>query len=80
AELDAVAKEVGSTQAAVALRWVAQRPGISSVIIGARTLEQFESNIAAATLRLSDTHMERLTKVSDTPLPYPHDRIAASTG
>ena len=43
-----IAKELGTTAARVALAWVASRPGVTSTIIGARTMEQLDDNLGAA--------------------------------
>jgi aryl-alcohol dehydrogenase-like predicted oxidoreductase len=67
-----VAEKTGRTPSQVALRWLMQRPGVTAPIIGARTMEQFEDNLAAAGASLADEHMQRLTAVSDRPLPYPY--------
>lgn len=40
----------GATPAQTALRWIVQQPGVSSVIPGARSVEQARANTAAATL------------------------------
>ncbi len=48
----------------VALAWLASRPAVSSVIIGARTTEQLGDNMVAADLLLTDDELERLTVVS----------------
>ena len=44
------------------------RPKITSTLAGARTVAQFESNIAAATIRLTNDQMTRLNDAS-TPTP-----------
>jgi aryl-alcohol dehydrogenase-like predicted oxidoreductase len=75
-ELFAVAAEVGKTPAQVALNWVLQRPGVTAPIVGARNLDQLESNLGAAGWALSAAQMERLNEVSDKALPYPYDFIA----
>ncbi|GEK20932.1 aldo/keto reductase [Cellulomonas xylanilytica] len=56
------AREVTMSQ--VALAWLASRPAVSSVIIGARTTEQLGDNMVAADLLLTDDELERLTVVS----------------
>ena len=56
------AREVTMSQ--VALAWLASRPAVSSVIIGARTSEQLADNLRAADLVLTDAEIERLTEVS----------------
>ena len=58
--------------ARVALAWLIGRPGVSSVIIGGRTEEQFKDNLAAAELKLSDDETKRLEEVSRAPLIYPY--------
>src|SRR5580658_7586019 len=48
-----VAQERGVSMAEVALAWVAGRPAVTSVILGARTDEQLDANLRAAGLRLT---------------------------
>ena len=67
----AQAREVSHVQ--VALNWVARRPGVSTIIVGARTTAQLEDNLAAATWSLNDTEMEHLDKASEMPRIYPYD-------
>jgi aryl-alcohol dehydrogenase-like predicted oxidoreductase len=62
----------GVSAAQVALAWVLGRPGVASVIVGARTEEQLADNLAAAQLELSAAERDRLDAVSTTPLPYPY--------
>lgn len=69
--LDAIAKERNVTAAQVALNWLIRKPGVTSLVIGARTMEQLQDNLNAATWSLSDDEMRRLDEVSATPLPYP---------
>lgn len=71
----ALAKDLNTSVAAVAIRWLMQRAGVTSTIIGARTMEQFDQIMQAIDINLSNKQMERLTKASDTPLPYPFDVI-----
>jgi aryl-alcohol dehydrogenase-like predicted oxidoreductase len=61
----------GVSAAQVALAWLLRRPGITSVVIGARTDEQLADNLKAADLKLGDEELARLEKVSRRPLPYP---------
>jgi aryl-alcohol dehydrogenase-like predicted oxidoreductase len=62
----------GVSAAQVALAWLLGRPGIVSLIIGARNDEQLADNLAAADLVLSDDERARLEEVSRPPLIYPH--------
>jgi aryl-alcohol dehydrogenase-like predicted oxidoreductase len=67
AVLDAVkevAEAAGTTSAAVALAWVDAQPGITSTILGARTVEQLQQNLAAVDLDLGADALARLTEVS----------------
>jgi aryl-alcohol dehydrogenase-like predicted oxidoreductase len=67
-----VAAAHGVSAAQVALAWTLGRPGITSVVIGARTDEQLADNLAAASLRLTDDERARLDEVSAMPLLYPY--------
>ena len=62
----------GVSAAQVALAWLLGRPGISSLVIGARTEEQLADNLAAADLELSAEERARLDELSAPPLIYPH--------
>jgi aryl-alcohol dehydrogenase-like predicted oxidoreductase len=66
-----IAKAHNVSVARVALAWTLQRPGITSVIIGAKSLEQLADNLAAADLTLSGAEMSRLDEVSAIPREYP---------
>ena len=57
--------------ARVALAWVLRQPGITSVIIGAKSQEQLADNLAASELKLSDTELAALNEVSKLPREYP---------
>ena len=68
-----VADELGISMAQVALAWLVDRPAVTSVILGARTVEQLDDNLGAADLHLSDEHTRRLTEASDPqPADYPY--------
>ena len=62
----------GVSAAQVALAWSLGRPGVVSLIVGARTDEQLADNLAAAELTLSDDERARLEEVSRPALIYPH--------
>jgi aryl-alcohol dehydrogenase-like predicted oxidoreductase len=61
----------GVSAAQVALSWLLGRPGVASVIVGARTDEQLADNLEAAELGLSEEERRRLDEVSAPPLIYP---------
>ena len=73
-----IAEAHGVSPAQVALAWLLARPGVSTVIVGARTDEQLSDNLAAANLELSADEHARLEQVSRPPLPYPFWHQAAS--
>ena len=50
--------------AQVALAWIADRPAVTSVILGARTLEQLDDNLGAAGLHLSEDETALLNEAS----------------
>ena len=58
----AVADEVDATPAQVSLRWLMDRPDYTCVpIVGARTVEQLDENVAAVDVNLSESQRERIT-------------------
>ena len=71
--MEHIATNRGVSFAQVALAWVRQRPAVSSVILGARTLGQLEDNLASASVVLSTEEMTSLTAISAPGLPpYPY--------
>ena len=62
----------GVSAAQVALAWLLGRPGVATVVVGARTSEQLADNLAAAELTLTGDERARLDQVSALPLIYPH--------
>jgi len=70
--LDDVAKARGASVPQVALNWLLRRPGVTSVVVGARTLDQLADNLAAASWELTPDEVRRLDEVSARPLPYPY--------
>ena len=66
-----VAEGRGVSAAQVALSWLLGRPGVASVIVGARTDEQLADNLKAAELVLSEEERRRLDGASTPPLIYP---------
>lgn len=70
--LKAVASDVGRTPAEVALKWVVERPGVSSVLIGASRLEQLGQNIASLDVELSKEQLARLEEATALPLLNPY--------
>jgi aryl-alcohol dehydrogenase-like predicted oxidoreductase len=63
--VQSLAEKRGLSMAQVALAWVTGRPSVTSTIIGARTMEQLEGNLAAADVELSAAEYVALDKASD---------------
>jgi aryl-alcohol dehydrogenase (NADP+) len=71
-----IAAERGVSMAEVALAWLADRPGVTSTILGARTVEQLEANLRAAELRLTAAETAALDAASDPqPADYPYGEM-----
>lgn len=70
--INAVAQSRGVSGAQVALAWLLQRPLVASVIVGGRNFAQFEDNLKAAELKLTDEEVKKLDAVSQPPLIYPY--------
>ncbi|UQX89539.1 aldo/keto reductase [Jatrophihabitans telluris] len=68
-----VAEQRGVSMAEVALSWITARPGVTSTILGARTLEQLETNLRSSDLALTAEETATLEAASDlhaTDYPY----------
>jgi aryl-alcohol dehydrogenase-like predicted oxidoreductase len=70
--LEAVARELDRPAAQVALNWVANRPGVASVIVGASRLEQLRTNLAALDFTLPPALTERLEQASRPQPTFPY--------
>ena len=71
-ELRVVAHALNSTPAQVALAWLLGRDEVATVIVGASSEAQLGANLQAAELVLPPEHRERLDRVSQPDVPYPH--------
>ncbi|HEU4534474.1 MAG TPA: aldo/keto reductase [Polyangiaceae bacterium] len=69
--LQAVAKELDTTVARVALSWVQNRPGVTSTIIGARTLAHLDDNVAALEVKLTAAQTAKLDELTTPTLNFP---------
>jgi aryl-alcohol dehydrogenase-like predicted oxidoreductase len=75
--VEKIAADHGVTASQVALAWLAGRPAVTSVILGARTTEQLADNLAAADLELTPEETERLTEASQPRVGvYPYGPMA----
>ncbi|MEL6759284.1 MAG: aldo/keto reductase [Myxococcota bacterium] len=85
AELEKVASELGRSMAQVALNWVANRPGVASVLIGATKKHQLEDNLGALGFEIPSEMTARLNQISDPQLAFPYsffkpEMVAMLTG
>jgi len=66
-----IAKVHGCSPARVSLAWLLARPVVTSVIIGAKRLEQLQDNLAAVELTFTEDELRQLDEVSVLPPEYP---------
>jgi aryl-alcohol dehydrogenase-like predicted oxidoreductase len=69
--LQELAPAHNASVARLALAWLLHQPGVTSVILGARTMEQLEDNLQAAEVAFSPEELQRLGEASALPLEYP---------
>ncbi|MEM1130133.1 MAG: aldo/keto reductase [Pseudomonadota bacterium] len=62
----------GVSAARIALAWLLSRPAISSLVVGGRNEAQFEDNLGAVDIRLTEEELKKLNDVSRLPLLYPY--------
>lgn len=72
AELERIAGELGRSMAQVALNWVAHRPGVATVIVGATKPAQLEDNLGALDFDIPLELRARLDLVSAVSPRYPY--------
>jgi aryl-alcohol dehydrogenase-like predicted oxidoreductase len=65
----ALAAEIGQAPARLAVAWAAGHPGVTSVLLGARSVEQLDSTLAAADLDLSEDVRARIAALTPEPPP-----------
>jgi diketogulonate reductase-like aldo/keto reductase len=75
--MEKIAQELGTSVPRVALSWVQGGPGVTSTIIGARTLAQLDDNAGALDVKLTPGHVSALDKASTPTLSFPADMLSA---
>jgi len=79
--VQAVATARDTSMGQVALNWVRGRPGVTSVLLGARTVDQLTDNLGALSWELNENEISVLNEVSAPGIPiYPHGFIEAFAG
>jgi len=71
-----IAAELTVSVAQVALAWLLHQPAVTTVIIGAKTLEQLDDNLNVPTLKFDDSQLNRLNEVSKLTPEYPQWMLA----
>jgi aryl-alcohol dehydrogenase-like predicted oxidoreductase len=71
--LERVATKHNTSMSRVAIAWCQSKPGVTSSIIGARTLEQLNDNLAALDVTLDHDDMTALDAATKPTLNFPHD-------
>jgi len=66
-----IARQRETTVARIALAWILAKPFVTSIIIGAKTMEQLDDNLGAVNLSLSVDEVKTLDEVSALPPEYP---------
>lgn len=66
-----VAAEHDCSVARIALAWLLHQPAVTSVIIGAKRMDQLEDNLLAPEVQLTAEQLQRLDEVSQLPPEYP---------
>jgi aryl-alcohol dehydrogenase-like predicted oxidoreductase len=69
--LQSMAEKKGATTAQLSLAWLLTRPQVSSVIIGAKRIEQLSDNLESGRVTFDDAELAELEQVSSQPIPYP---------
>ncbi|MGW5456219.1 aldo/keto reductase [Nocardia sp. NPDC003979] len=69
--LDQIATARDATIPQVVLAWLLTRPGITNLVIGARTPDQLRDSLGALTLELTDDEITQIAQVSPPPVRYP---------
>ncbi|QGN32089.1 aldo/keto reductase [Microlunatus sp. Gsoil 973] len=74
-----VAKARGVSMSQVALAWLAAQPAVTSVLLGARSVDQLNDNLGAADLELTADELSTLSEASVPPAePYPYGAAGAN--
>lgn len=73
--VERIAVELGARPAQVALAWVQARPGVTSTILGVRSVAQLDENLRALDVRLSPEQIATLDEVSKPSLDFPAEFV-----
>jgi aryl-alcohol dehydrogenase-like predicted oxidoreductase len=74
-----IAKSHGCSPARISLAWLLAKPFVTSVILGAKRLDQLQDNIAALDVKVTEEEIRRLDEVSALPPEYPGWMLATQS-
>ncbi|MEL6403132.1 MAG: aldo/keto reductase [Chloroflexota bacterium] len=75
-----IASEHEVSVAQIALAWLRHQPAVTTIIIGAKNMEQLNDNIESVQITLTDEQLTRLNEVSQLPPEYPQWMIRTQGG
>lgn len=68
-----IATETGGSPTEIALAWVLAQPGVATVLLGARTMQQLQDNLSSLEVRLTGDQLDRLAEASKPPPSFPSE-------
>jgi len=71
-----MAQALGKSPTQVALNWVRQGEGVIVPLVGARTVAQLKENLDCLDFELTPEQMEKLNKISEIEMGFPHDMLS----
>jgi diketogulonate reductase-like aldo/keto reductase len=60
-----------SSIARIALAWLLTKPFVTSIVLGAKRLDQLQDNLSVLDIKLSQEEIKMLEEVSELPPEYP---------
>jgi aryl-alcohol dehydrogenase-like predicted oxidoreductase len=79
-ELAVIAEAHQTTVASAALAWLHAQPAVTSIIVGARRISQFEDNVRAVDVNLTEDEIARLDARTRPRLGFPHSMMEMAPG
>ena len=70
-----IAAEAGRSASQISLAWLLRNAGVTSVIMGARTVRQLQDNMGALEVSLAEEHLSRLQDASSIDMGFPHSYL-----
>lgn len=71
-QMERIEEETGFSFPQIALAWLKDRPTVSTILLGARKIDQLEASLCALDQSLSADQRSRLDEASRQPVPYPY--------